>query len=1027
MQGPGPDRRVGSHLRQSLRAKGLLVIVLPFTVVLANLGVAGWFDHVSHEAENRINAAQKALVEITSIQATLLNAEAEGATYLIDRSVSARALFESLVGPLPAQTRRLATVPGQSATIRYKTVRAADDIRMLISIMSAVVRPASSTQIAADIPLVGSLDQRLARDMTLLRVADSTTIANEQSVVRSSGTAIVVLAAIATGTVLIGGVALSLLFTNRVVARIHQLEVATGALAHGLPPGDLPTGHDELGRLGARLAETATLIGQHEEEHQRDRANLDDILSASPVVALRYDSSRNAFVYASPNITGLLGITPDQAMADASALLERLHPDDVRSAAAEARSQMAALAMRTTTAGAAITGDQRIGADRDPSSRIECRIRFRRPGDTEWGETQAVVTVLPTGLDGSDSGQYVGPAPASYDVAAYLVDVTERRLAEQAADQRRHLIESIFDASPDIIVVRDLDDEVVAASRRLNELVGSPIDGSAEWHASVAYQQIPGENRSQLLDLVRRCRMGDPDPTPVVISSTGQDGVVRTFETRARPVVADDGVITGTVTVSRDLTDRIRLEESLRRASESAGAASAAKSEFLSRMSHELRTPLNAILGFTQLMELDDLTPDHAASISQIHRAGHHLLALINEVLDISRIEAGRVDLSLEPVSVGDVMSEMMALLAPVAEPRQVMLRYALNADTDAAVVHADRQRLLQVLLNLGSNAVKYNEADGIVIFAVTVPSEEWVQISVTDTGPGIPPDRLSELFQPFSRLGAEQSGIEGTGVGLALSKQLMELMGGTIGVTSEPGQGSTFWIRLHRVDAPAVPHGPPQDDRPALSPSASPAPASPAAGDPEVVASAARSHTTTRQILTDADQPPADDQRHPPGDDRRHQPGSVTVLHIEDNDSNAGLVARILERRPGVLLLRASRARLGLEMAKRHHPDLVLLDLHLPDLPGDELVHRLRADPDISSTRVVVLSADATPATIGRMLSLGVEAYLTKPIDVSTLLRLTDLVARDAPTAHRPDLGGSNTHAGSVAKTEDASSGTVW
>ena len=250
------------------------------------------------------------------------------------------------------------------------------------------------------------------------------------------------------------------------------------------------------------------------------------------------------------------------------------------------------------------------------------------------------------------------------------------------------------------------------------------------------------------------------------------------------------------MTVSRDVTERVRLEHSLRRASAEAERASEAKSEFLSRMSHELRTPLNAILGFAQLLELDELPADQAASVDQIQRAGHHLLALINEVLDISRIEAGRLSLSTEPVEVGDVLDEVATLLAPVAESAGIEL--SVHVDGARAVrVRADRQRLLQVLLNLGSNALKYNNRGGAVSFLTVTPTDGRVRFEVHDTGPGIPHEQQDQLFIPFSRLGAERSAVEGTGVGLALSKHLVEVMGGVIGVESVSGHGSTFWVEL--------------------------------------------------------------------------------------------------------------------------------------------------------------------------------------------------------------------------------------
>ncbi len=383
-------------------------------------------------------------------------------------------------------------------------------------------------------------------------------------------------------------------------------------------------------------------------------------------------------------------------------------------------------------------------------------------------------------------------------------------------------------------------------------------------------------------------------------------------------------------------------------------------------MSHELRTPLNAILGFAQLLELDELPEDQASSVDQIQVAGRHLLSLINEVLDISRIEAGRVSLSTEPVEVGDLLEEVATLLAPVAEAAGI----ELSVDTDGARVlrvHADRQRLVQVLLNLGSNAVKYNSRGGSVAFSTATAAKGRVRLEVRDTGPGIAHEQQGELFIPFSRLGAERSAVEGTGVGLALSKQLVEVMGGAIGVESFPGHGSTFWVELLSVE----PTGP---------------------GAPRVEATSGGAPQPRTAELDGRARPLRSAPPAPNGIRGPAPPGrGVVVLQIEDNPSNAALVEQVLAKRPGVRLVSAVEGRSGFELARQHRPDLVLLDLHLPDLPGGELFHRLKAVPELADTKVVVVSADATPSRIREMLDLGVEGYLTKPVDVEALLRLVD------------------------------------
>ena len=431
--------------------------------------------------------------------------------------------------------------------------------------------------------------------------------------------------------------------------------------------------------------------------------------------------------------------------------------------------------------------------------------------------------------------------------------------------------------------------------------------------------------------------------------------------------------MTGTVTISRDITERMHLEQSLRHASVDAEKASQAKSEFLSRMSHELRTPLNAILGFAQLLELDELPPDQASSVDQIQVAGRHLLSLINEVLDISRIEAGRVNLSTEPVEVGDLLDEVTTLLAPVAEAADI----ELSVDIDGARVlrvRADRQRLLQVLLNLGSNAVKYNSRGGSVAFRTGAGDDGRVRFEVRDTGPGIPHEQQDQLFVPFSRLGAERSGGRGDRRGPGPVETARRGDGGRHRRGLVPGPRLDV---LGRAAARRARH------RQRNAPSRWAAARAATRRTPPTEPGGQRARPRRRRSPARA---PHRRTSAPDGPGR-----GVVVLQIEDNPSNAALVEQVLAKRPAVRLVSAVEGRAGLELARQHRPDLVLLDLHLPDLPGDELLHRLKAVPELADTKVVVVSADATPSRIREMLDLGVEGYLTKPVDVEALLRLVD------------------------------------
>ena len=355
-------------------------------------------------------------------------------------------------------------------------------------------------------------------------------------------------------------------------------------------------------------------------------------------------------------------------------------------------------------------------------------------------------------------------------------------------------------------------------------------------------------------------------------------------------------------------------------------------------MSHELRTPLNSIIGFAQLLELEAHDGDQGESVDQILKGGRHLLGLINEVLDIARIEAGMLAISLEPVGVAEVLHAAVDLIRPQAAARGIDVLAASVPDEYHAT--ADRQRLQQVLLNLLSNAVKYNREGGAVRVACEDGPAGRLRFTVSDTGSGIAPALMDRLFKPFERLGAEQTPIEGTGLGLALSQRLVEAMGGTLTAQSTVGEGTTFTVELERADSPPV-------------------------RDETALAGEAR--------------------------DGARADVRGTVLYIEDNLSNLRLIERIIARRPGVTLLSAMQGRRGLELAQDHHPNLIILDLHLPDLPGTEVLTRLLGNPKTKVIPVVILSADATPGRVSKLLEQGARSYLTKPLDVKQLLAVID------------------------------------
>lgn len=397
------------------------------------------------------------------------------------------------------------------------------------------------------------------------------------------------------------------------------------------------------------------------------------------------------------------------------------------------------------------------------------------------------------------------------------------------------------------------------------------------------------------------------------------------------------GELRGFSKVTRDITERRRAQEALELARQEAEQASAAKSLFLSRMSHELRTPLNAILGFAQLLELDRARAGGAdrASIEQILRAGRHLLALIDEVLDIARIEAGKLGLTIAPVEVTGVVAEAVGLSLPEAESRGIVL---VNATGELPPVAADQRRLLQVLLNLLSNAIKYNREGGDVTITARSGAGQ-VRIEVADTGIGIEAGQVGELFQPFTRLAAGAARSEGTGLGLSLSRALVEAMDGRIGYAprTDGREGACFWFELPCAGEAALPDPLPRAALPA----------------------------------------------------NIAEPRQITILLVEDNLANAQLIEAVVARHlPQARLVSAMQARLGLDLARRHRPDLVLLDLHLPDRDGDWVLGELaEALPELP---VILLTADAIAAQADWR-ACGACAVLAKPIDVPALLAAMD------------------------------------
>jgi len=409
-----------------------------------------------------------------------------------------------------------------------------------------------------------------------------------------------------------------------------------------------------------------------------------------------------------------------------------------------------------------------------------------------------------------------------------------------------------------------------------------------------------------------RRKDGSTFPLDLAVSETRYDGGV---------------IFTGIV---RDITDRVAAAH-LRLAKDAADDANAAKSEFLSRMSHELRTPLNAVLGFAQILDMRYEDPQIKAATQSILRAGQHLLNLINEVLDLSRIEAGRMSLSLEPVLLSSILGQARDIIRPIAEKAAVTIEMEESSCRDVYVL-ADKQRLLQVFINLLSNGVKFNRPNGRVRVACEDAGPELARIVISDTGIGLAETDLQRLFQPFERFG--DLSVEGTGLGLVLSRRFIELMQGKLDLRESTPNGSTFYIELRRGEK------------------------------------------STRSLgsiaLLEAGQSLV---------------GSGSVLYIEDNLSNLRLIEMVLEGWPSVQLIPAMQGKVGLDLAFSRAFDVILLDLHLPDMPGAEILRRLKADPSTASIPVIVISADATSGQIRALMELGADEYLTKPLDIARFI----------------------------------------
>lgn len=510
-------------------------------------------------------------------------------------------------------------------------------------------------------------------------------------------------------------------------------------------------------------------------------------------------------------------------------------------------------------------------------------------------------------------------------------DITQRKAMEENLRAVRAEYDSLVSSIRQGVSKVDLSGTITFANAAHDAMYGFSPGGSV---GRKVWDLAHPDDAGDMIAFFRRVLTERPEPTPYVCRHVRRDGSEMVVQTDWGYEYGPGGEVVAFVTVMADITDRRRAEILLQEAKEEAERANRAKSEFLSRMSHELRTPLNAIIGFGQLLQFnpkEPLSSKQGEAVGHILQGGRHLLELINEVLDLARIEAGRLELSVEDVDACRLLGDCLPLIQPLAGARGIDLRVQTGRP---APVRADYTRLKQVLLNLMSNAVKYNRDGGSVSVVLADAPNGMLRIDVTDTGPGIPEERQADLFEPFNRLGAENTEVEGTGIGLTITKRLIEAMGGRIGLVSRPGEGTTFWVEVPAAEMAILPEETAASEAPEPAPEAA-------------------------------------------------EPCPGRLLYIEDNPTNQELMRIFLVDNKGFDLTVAESAEEGLELVKRNRPDLILMDINLPGMSGVEAVRTLKADSATRDIPVVAISAAAMPKDLEAGTQAGFDAYLTKPINL--------------------------------------------
>ncbi len=905
-------------LNLSLRIKGMAILALPLVSLLVSLTLIDRLEQARTDTEQRVKRIEEVRAQLQNMFIYLISAESEVRNFGLngrEDGLYPFGLTLAAVDPVFAKAKDL--MGGnreQAARLEKLKLLVHSRFEGLKQLREYYASPEARSKVAPDelrararispdvILSVNELAQTESKLFQEAAKADSD---------RQARLRIWILISIASGV--LGGVLGVLLFTRSITRRMERLERTASRLAEGLPSDSESRRNDELGRLAGAIERAGAVIASRSQE-------LKLALEGGGVLIWELDPESGRIRYHAGSEAFQSEALPAELLPEtANAWIAMVHPDDRQHVELELH---------------------RIASE-SASFQIEYRVVVRG-GAIRWMIVKA---------------QSYGSGTGDRRLLGVLADITDRKIASEeierqareligsreALQRQTRILQSILDSMGDGVIVADAQGKFLVFNPAARQIMGARSFGEdadqwAKQHGLFLPDMVTLYPADQL-PFVRSIRGEAVDAAEIFVRPAGaSEG--NWVSVNARPLRDEDGEIRGGVVVIRNITAQKHAAEALQLAKQEAESANHAKSEFLSRMSHELRTPLNSILGFAQLLELGDLNEQAGDNVHHILKGGYHLLDLINEILDLARIESGRITLSPEPVRMREALKDALDLVRPMAIEKRVTVSPDIPLRCDRHV-YADRQRLKQVLLNLLSNAIKFNRSGGSVVLSCGEASPGRLRIEVMDTGPGISPQSLKRIFIPFERLDAEHSEAQGTGLGLALSKRLLEAMGGTIGVESAVGFGSKFFIELSMMEDPAK---------------------------------ILESEPATIALM-----------------DTGKGPRNGTVLYIEDNPSNLRLVERIVAHRPGVRLLSAMQGHLGLDLAELHTPDWILLDLHLPDIAGDEVLRRLRANPRTCQIPVTILSADATGGQIARLLEAGARDYLTKPLDIRRFIDLLE------------------------------------